>query len=160
MGFPSTAFKPRCYQIYQIMHYTENITRILIHLKGLKSWHVLVIATIFHCLSRHVWNLSYPPSFNPNGFSSDGFIFPSLYDQVSARRLGQVIVTVPALGCPAVSRWDLAHPRLTSLPYWPVVGCRVGINPFWFLCSAHRIGGCGGVQTDICDSYPCRHVYA
>ena len=45
MGLPSTAFKPCCYQI-EIMHYTENKTQILIHLKDLKSWHVLVIATI------------------------------------------------------------------------------------------------------------------
>lgn len=39
---------------------------------------------------------------------------------------GRVIVTVPALGCPEVSRWDLTRHRLSSLPYSPNTGCWIG----------------------------------
>lgn len=35
-------------------------------------------------------------------------------------------MTVPALGCPGVSRWDLTRHGLTSLPYSPSTGGRVG----------------------------------
>lgn len=35
-------------------------------------------------------------------------------------------MTVPALGCPRVSRWDLTRHRLSSLPYSPDTGGRVG----------------------------------
>lgn len=42
------------------------------------------------------------------------------------RDQGRVIVTVPALGCPRVSRWDLTRHRLSSLPYSPDTGGRVG----------------------------------
>lgn len=39
---------------------------------------------------------------------------------------GRVIVTVPALGCPGVSRWDLTRHGLSSLPYSPSTGGRLG----------------------------------
>lgn len=35
-------------------------------------------------------------------------------------------MTVPALGCPRVSRWDLTRHGLSSLPYSPDTGGRVG----------------------------------
>lgn len=35
-------------------------------------------------------------------------------------------MTVPALGCPGVSRWDLTRHGLSSLPYSPDTGGRVG----------------------------------
>lgn len=35
-------------------------------------------------------------------------------------------MTVPALGCPGVSRWDLTRHRLSSLPYSPDTDGRVG----------------------------------
>lgn len=31
-------------------------------------------------------------------------------------------MTVPALGCPGVSRWDLTRHGLSSLPYSPFIG--------------------------------------
>lgn len=39
---------------------------------------------------------------------------------------GWVIVTVPALGCPRVLKWDLTRHGLSSLPYSPDTGGRVG----------------------------------
>lgn len=35
-------------------------------------------------------------------------------------------MTVPALGCPGVSRWDLTRHGLSSLPYSPDTGGQVG----------------------------------
>lgn len=35
-------------------------------------------------------------------------------------------MTVPALGCPGVSRWDLTRHGLSSLPYSPSTGGRLG----------------------------------
>lgn len=39
---------------------------------------------------------------------------------------GWVIVTVPALGCPRFSSWDLTRHRLSSLPYSPDTGGQMG----------------------------------
>lgn len=35
-------------------------------------------------------------------------------------------MTVPALGCPEISRWDLTRHRLSSLPYSPNTGGQMG----------------------------------
>lgn len=51
--------------------------------------------------------------------------FTSSHQWVWAHRdWGRVIVTVPALGCPRVSRWDLTRHGLSSLPYSPDTGAK------------------------------------
>ena len=80
-----------------------------------------------------------PPPLNPTALPVMVPSLPSLlvvtsWSDLASQRsqgCGQVIVTVPALGCPGVSTWDLTRHRLTSLPYWPVAGSRLGNNVTW-----------------------------
>lgn len=48
-------------------------------------------------------------------------------------------MTVPALGCPGISRWDLTRHGLSSLPYSPDTGGRVGKGAM----RGEEIIGCG-----------------
>lgn len=84
----------------------------------------------------------FPPP-QPNGFSCDVPSSQSLHVRsqwVSAHGdLGRVIVTVPALGRPEVLRWDLTRHGLSSLPYSPDTGGRVGKRA----TRGEEIFGCG-----------------
>lgn len=48
-------------------------------------------------------------------------------------------MTVPALGCPGILRWDLTRHGLSSLPYSPDTGGRVGKGAM----RGEEITGCG-----------------
>lgn len=57
-------------------------------------------------------------------------------------------MTVPALGCPEVLRWDLTRHGLSSLPYSPDTGGRVGKDA----TRGGEIIGCGFslfIQTSV-----------
>lgn len=72
----------------------------------------------------------FPLRLSPTAYSVKSHLldfFLSHSQWVEAHRdWGRVIVTVPALGCPGVSRWDLTRHRLSSLPYSPDTDGRVG----------------------------------
>ncbi len=93
----------------------------------------LVEVTDCFLSSAHRWSLIMthnPLRLSPTAFPVESrlhkfFLLPS--QRVRAHRdWGRVIVTVPALGCPRVSRWDLTRHGLSSLPYSPYTGGRVG----------------------------------
>lgn len=94
----------------------------------------------------HHWSLMMtciPLRLNPTAFS----VKPRLLNFFLSRSQwvrahgdwGWVIVTVPALGCPVVSRWDLTRHGLSSLPYSPDTGepsgqgCYEGRGNLWLL---------------------------
>lgn len=77
----------------------------------------------------HRWSFTMthnPPPPQPSGFSCQVPLSQVLLLCFVTRDWGRVIVTVPALGCPEVSRWDLTRHGLSSLPYSPDAGSPVG----------------------------------